>query len=513
MGAVRRPGLIALVACGLAFSWTMQGTGDNQNSHYALVRALANGTAMIDETRGQVGDLSTHDVIFRGGHVYANKAPGLAFVSLPLYLVLRGVGVVGESDPTRMLWALGLVGCVVPAVALLVLVRRACQRLEPGFGTASAITLGLGTLLLPFATLYFSHALSACLVFAAFALLLRERQERASLLLVAGAGFVAGLSIVTEYPNAIAAAVLFPYACAGPSVLRRGAVYGASLLAGVTPLLVYQHLAFGSLTRVSYSGASEAAGGGDRGTGELVSLGSPNPVVLLETLFSTGGLLTLAPVVACAAAGLPILFRRGYRAEALVVAAVCVGYVAYNSSYGSTFGGFSPGQRYLVPILPFLALPLATAFRRFPATTVALALVSVVIAVTTTATHALAGYQLDWFDRVASRDFTFTAARLVDVTGWPTIMAFFVAAIIAVAAAAVDTRWVGPGGPEIAFAGVAVLGWAFVAATSSRPPALGGDADSYAAYDGVATALIVVMLAAGATWLATNRQSLRSLSS
>lgn len=506
MGAVRRPGLIALVACGLAFSWTMQGTGYNQNSHYALVRALANGTAAIDATRGEVGELNTHDVTFHRGHAYSNKAPGLAFLSLPFYLALRAAGVVGEGDPTRILWALGLVGCVLPAVVLLVMVRRVCERLEVGFGTASAIVLGLGTLLLPFATLYFSHALSACLVFAAFALLLRERQERAGLWLVAASGLVAGLSIVTEYPNAIAAAVLFVYACARPDLLRRGAAYGAGLLAGVSPLLVYQHWAFGSLTRVSYSGAEASTAGGDRGTLDLVSLGSPDPVVVVETLLSTAGLLTLAPVLACAAVALPVLFRRGNRAEALVVAAICVGYVVYNSSFGSSFGGFSAGQRYLVPMLPFLALPLAVALRRFPATTTALALVSMIIAVTTTATHALAGYQLDWFDRVASRDFTYTVAWLVGVTGWYTILPFFAAALVAGTAAALGTRWSEPHALEIAFAGVAVVGWAAVAATAPKPPALGGNATSYAAYDKIAVALLVVTLAACATWVATSRR-------
>src|SRR5687767_5102442 len=116
MRAARRAGLIALVACGFAFAWTMQGVGDNQNSHYALVRALAGGGAVIDDTRGQVGELSTHDVTYFRGHVYSNKAPGLAFVSLPVYLTLRATGVVGTGDPTRILWALGLVGSVIPAV-------------------------------------------------------------------------------------------------------------------------------------------------------------------------------------------------------------------------------------------------------------------------------------------------------------------------------------------------------------------------------------------------------------
>jgi hypothetical protein len=507
MGAVRRNGLIALVACGIVFAWTMQGTGDNQNSHYALVRALANGTATIDATRGEVGDLNTHDVVYHRGHAYSNKAPGLAFVSLPVYLALRSAGVVGDGDPTRMLWALGLIGCVLPAVVLLVLVKRVCELFEAGFGTASAVVVGLGTPLLPFSALYFSHALSACLVFAAFALLLRERRERASSWVIAAAGLVAGFSVVTEYPNAIAAAVLLPYACARPQPLRRGAVYGAGLLAGILPLFAYQQWAFGSVTHVSYAGANASAGGTERGTLDLALLGRPSPVGVLETLFSTVGLLTLAPVVGCAAVAVPLLFRRGTRAEALVVAAICAGYVVYNSSFGSSFGGFSPGQRYLIPMLPFLALPLAVALRRFPATTTALALVSMIIAVTTTATYALAGYQLDWFDRVASRDFTSTVASLVGVTGWYTILPFFGGAIVEAAAAVLSTRWSQPRALELAFAGVAVLGWATLAATAPRPPALGGEADSYAAYDRIALALLAVTLAACAAWVVANRRA------
>ena len=200
-------------------------------------------------------------------------------------------------------------------------------------------------------------------------------------------------------------------------------------------------------------------------------------------------------------------------ALALVVAGIVFGYVVYNASFGSSFGGFSAGQRYLVPMLPFLALPLAVMLRRYPATTTALALVSIIIAATTTATYALAGYQLDWFDRVGSHDFTYTAATLVGVTGSYTILPFFLAVIVGCVAAAFDTRWSHPRGAEVAFGGVAVLGWAIVAATAPRPPTLGGQADSYASYDKIAFALAVVALAAGGAWRATSgRRRRRSTS-
>ena len=50
----------------------------------------------------------------------------------------------------RSIWALTLVGAVIPAVALLLLVRWVAERIEPGYGTAAAITLGLGTIVMIF---------------------------------------------------------------------------------------------------------------------------------------------------------------------------------------------------------------------------------------------------------------------------------------------------------------------------------------------------------------------------
>lgn len=503
-GLSRRAGLLALAACAFAFAWPFQNPGFNQNSHYALVRALANGTPQIDRTRFEVGDLGTDDVIRLEGHVYANKAPGLAMATVPLYLVLDAAGVVGDGDPTRMLWALGLVGCVLPAVLLLALVRWAADRIEPGFGTAAAVAIGLGTLILPFATLFFSHALSAFLVFAAFAVLLLEREREPSMRLVAAAGLAIGLAFTTEYPNALGGLVLGGYAAWRARPVRRLAAFAAGGLVGIAPLLAYNWWAFRNPLHLSYVGESQRTGEIERSAEELVGSAGPSFVRVLETLFSTSGLVTLAPLLACAAVGTVLLFRSGRRTEAVVVAGVCALYVLYNASYPSNFGGFSPGQRYVIPIIPFLGLGLAVAFRRFPMTTWAVALVSGIIATATTSTYALAGYELNWFERIASRTFTYTPASLVGVTGWYTILPFFVAAVGAAALAALATPALRVRSFEIAAAGLAVLAWAVGAAEAPRTPALGGDADTYAAYTAVGIVLVVLAVAAGA-WFLRNR--------
>ncbi|MDX6423953.1 MAG: hypothetical protein QOI67_1424, partial [Gaiellaceae bacterium] len=164
-----RRGLLALLAFAAAAMWLMQGAGYNQNSHYALVKALAEGTPRIDATRFETGDLSTQDLAYDEGHYFSDKPPGLAAVALPAYIALRAAGVRTSGDPTVMLWALGLVGVVLPTVLLIVLMALVVEAFEPRLGLPVALVLGTGTLLLPFSTMFFSHALSALLVFASFA--------------------------------------------------------------------------------------------------------------------------------------------------------------------------------------------------------------------------------------------------------------------------------------------------------------------------------------------------------
>ena len=60
----------------------------------------------------------------------------------------------GEGgEPSRILWFLGLWATVLPATVLLLLVRKLGDRIAPGYGTVTAITLGVATLVLPFATM------------------------------------------------------------------------------------------------------------------------------------------------------------------------------------------------------------------------------------------------------------------------------------------------------------------------------------------------------------------------
>ncbi|HEX3318182.1 MAG TPA: hypothetical protein VHR88_09190, partial [Solirubrobacteraceae bacterium] len=467
----RRRAVLALLCLGLAYASVIQSFSWNQTSHYALIRSLAHGTASIDRYADQTNDKARYR-----GHWYSSRAPGLGLLSVPAYGVLTGLRVPAlaramkaQRNADEMVWALGLWGAVLPAVALLALVRLAADRLEPGYGTAAVVTLGLGSLVLPLGTLLFSHVLAACLAFAAFVLLLRERDGPPRTWWVAVAGGLAGYAMTTEYALLFAAVVIGLYALARGPRGRRALAYAGGVVAGLVPLAVYNQVVYGSITHVAYSDLSAHQSG-------FFGLHLPRPVVAVALLSDSRGLLTLAPVLICGLIGIVLVYRRGHRAEALVIAAVCASYLLYNAGYFLPFGGGSPGPRYLVPTLPFLGLALAAAYRRLPGPTLALGAISATTMVAATLTHPLVGYESETgiWSRLLSQGFfqptIVTAAG--GGRGWGAIVPFLVLALGAVvlAASVTDLRlsW-----SQMAWGAGAAAAWALYAALG--PTGLGID--------------------------------------
>jgi hypothetical protein len=497
-----RPSLsfLALGAVLLVYAFPTQGQGSPPTSHYALVKSLARGTPYIDETRFETGDIPTADYAYRDGHYYSNKAPGLAFLVLPVYLAFDALGFRTTGDPTQALWVLGLVGAVLPTLLLLVLLRRVCNRIESGFGTAAAVTIGLGTLFLPYGTMLFAHSLSAALGFAAFVLLWHEREGATRLLLLAAAGLLAGIAVTVEYPLALFGFVLGAYAVCRRDPIRRALAYAAGVAAGVAPLLLYHWWAFGSPTTTSYSAAILLPGetGHERVAEDLGPyFGTPTIRSVVFLLFSRFGFLTLSPVLAAGIAALIVLYRRGWRAEALTILAVSTVYVVYVSGLVPRWGlgQAPPGARFLVPLIPFVGVPLALAYRRFPLPTAALAAASTVLMLAFTTTHPLAAWDGQVLDRLFSAGvdgYSATVPALVAVTGWYDVLPMFAAAVLALVFAVLATPRPSVSLYALASALFALVAWGGLATSGANA----FERNTLGAFGGVALVVLEVAVIA-----------------
>lgn len=483
-------GVVAVICLTVAIAAVeQQQLGWNELSHFSQVRALDRGTPIIDRYHRETGDRAYYH-----GHYLSDKAPGLSLVTLPVYHVARVTGALqtGGRGARATVHLLVLFGCVLPCAIIMLLALWLVERRDPGNGAVVGILLGISTLLLPFATLFFSHVLAACLGFAAFCLLWRERERGGGLGLIVAAGGLAGFAVTTEYPTAVLVGLLGLYVAWRPSPVRPLLAYGGGVFIGVLPLLLYDWWAFGGPTHLSYSYVAANSSG-------VLGLGAPSLRNAVKLLVADRGLLLVTPVVAAGLAGIAILWYERRRADALMPAAVVAAYFGYNACYYLPFGGGVPGPRFLITILPFLAVPLAASYRKAPITTLALGAVSAALMIVAT----LAGPILDtaksthtWWVRLFLGHFRTPVA---------TVVVFGIFAVLAILIAARTTKRPRITRLDLELAVLGIGSWLGV--SRAGPALLASDLAHNDAWGlvallvlGLAQAAIITRLALGSRW-------------
>jgi hypothetical protein len=363
--------LLALVAAAALSPVYVVSTQDL--SHFCLTRAIAAGELKIDECAGYTVDRSVYD-----GHFYSNKAPGMSLFAVPAAEAVRlptGSKWNFESDPR--LWGVRVLTSGVAFLLCVFMVGRITEGVAPGTGAPALVAFGLGTLMSAFAATGFDHVMTAAFGLAAFALAWARRPGLA--------GLAAGAAYLVEYQGAAIALIVLAYV----GLRGRGPVvrYVAGVVPGVAVSAAYSWAAFGAPWHNPHSYELNRFAGVDPHSGVL-GVHFPSAHGIRLVFVGDRGLLVAWPVVAAAAAGLWLLWRRGYRAETVVAALVAAAFVIGDCGYGDPYGGLSAGPRYLIPGLPFLALGLGPAFARWRVPTAVLTAVSIVAGTTLMLTWA-----------------------------------------------------------------------------------------------------------------------------
>ena len=470
--------MAGIVCFGLGCAAIVQhDVGWNEYSHFAQVRAFDRGTPIIDRYRHTTGDRAIYH-----HHFYSDKAPGFGFYLTPIYHVARAIHLVRPAG-FNTIHLLVLFGCTLPVLIMMLLAYRFLERRGEKNSAVVGLTLGFGTMLLPFSTMLFSHAFSACLGFVAFYLLWRERErEQGSLALIAGAGVVVGYAVSSEYPVGLLALLGAIYVGWRKQPAKALIAYGAGVLVGLIPLLLYDAWAFGSPFHLSYSYVAANSSG-------VLGLGAPSLKNALRLLVADRGLFVVNPVTAAAFAGIVVLWREGRRHDALVPGAVVAAFFAYNACYYLPFGGGVPGPRFLITLLPFLAVPLGAAYRRAPIATLTIAVTSSMMMALATVTGPVLDTGLSthtWWLRLQAGHFR---------TPTTTIWVFGVFIVLAILVAARATPRPRLTTLDLELAALGLVSWLAVA--RAGPALLAHDVST--GHDWGLLALVVISLALAAT--------------
>ena len=308
-------------------------------------------------------DIYARDKSVYNGHLYSDKAPGMSVLELP------SSEAVGLPTPYHWpyeglrLWAVRVLASGLALIVGAFLVGRISEGIAPGYGGAALVTYALGTLVAPLAAANFEHVTAGTVALGAFALAWRRRPLLA--------GLAAGAAVDFAYETGLVVLILGAYVAFKGG--RRGlAAFALGLVPGAVLLGAYDWAAFGAPWHLSYSYKS-AEFSAQQSSG-LFGIHLPYLHAIHAVLVGRGGLLMISPVLVAAVYGL-VLLRRRFPAEAAVCGAVTLAFLLLNWGYFDPYGGLSPGPRFFVPAIPFLALGLATAFAaRFWLTTALAAL-------------------------------------------------------------------------------------------------------------------------------------------
>ena len=395
------------------FYMQMFGSSSMANTQSALTAALVNEGRLEIDTYYRAGGNGN---AFYNGHYYSGQAPGISFLSVPIYFIgkhlfsLTPQGIIeqlygmleergkylpedwrGEKkvlsnyfpglDKRKILEYVLISGFILPAfttsliTALSVILLYSLLRhftADNKLRLLISLFYAFGTLLFPLSTEFFERPIAIALIFASFFILFKAKHAKSwhnkNILL---AGFLAGLSTTFDYFHIALAGLLFLYLLHFCAKKRAKALkFMAFFSHGIKPLVyfiagiliplfllgLYHYSAFGSPFTTSYTYRYDPES-------NAITISKLSNIVFpdLGVIFNMAVFFIYSPIIIIALYGLYAkLARKGnYFDEAVLAAATAAVIFAFSAAVVLSLQANHPlaqssFKRYLTPMLPFI---------------------------------------------------------------------------------------------------------------------------------------------------------------
>jgi hypothetical protein len=292
---------------------------------YLTIAIVDHGSFSIDEPMHRWGPLL--DRATRDGRFYTDKAPGMSFLGVAPYWLVRRF-----TSPED--WAIADVinlmrTWVMLPVALLGFfwMRRFLRRFELDPPTVDVASLGwaLGTAAFHYGTAFYGHQVVAVCLLGALDLIhgadKAEGGFRRAPLRLLGAGALTGMAGLTEYQAGIPAVLLGLYVVVG--FVRRRPLALAAFAAKTIPFAIllfdYNTFAFGGPLELSYEYLVHPVLRRIHGAG-IAGVAMPQWDYAVGGFLSLSrGLFATSPIFVLSLPGLVLMWRRGLRAMTLLI--------------------------------------------------------------------------------------------------------------------------------------------------------------------------------------------------
>ncbi len=351
-----------------SYAYFYQAADQSTAARFDLIRSvLERRTLWIDGFCGY----NTADIINIGGHFYSVKAPGTSLTGLlPWSFVSWFLSVPLAAQNESLMWVLAtyltiVISISLPVALLLVVMYRFGKALgaTPGRSAAVALIMAFATILFPYATEMTGEPVAAVCLMTSFYLVFTATSQPDALR-ACFAGFLAGWSVLGDFPSLLVAVAIGLYALCKLPKWRQVWSFGLGAAAVAGILMLYNWGAFGGPFFMSYQGYTlpqnqqfpEQAVG-------YVGLTYPRLKILWNVLIDPQrGLFFCNPILLLVIPGLVYFWRSRKHAEFYVVLEAILAFVLFNASFGESIvswgGGTATGPRQVTPAMPFFALAL-----------------------------------------------------------------------------------------------------------------------------------------------------------